>query len=264
MLSHLIEHTDFIAFLSRHELSQLRQVSVSLKKGVEQYFYPHTGYTWVEKCRFYDPTVLWRINNVMTSCYTPKKKEWTTAYWQPLPSVVPTKFWNLLLRFLKPFVSMSNLQKWCNFSQSPLVSPFKRQKWEIGVAIDIVGGAVHNEEDDYPENLNDIDEFISVGVCIHHPENIIEDHIVGLNDFSIGWHSEDGYIYTGSLLVGECEKYRHGDRVEVILDYANGIIFFRKNNRLVYIYELMGYFLCNPLVFCVSCTTMNKIYFSIV
>lgn len=262
LLETLIENTDIDEFLTMWDLSQTRQTCSFLKKWVEKRV--QGPYTWVEKCRLCDPNAIWEINRKIASCYRPTEKKWSTVYWnKKLPSVVPDGFWNYFSRFIKAFVSMSNLQQWMAFEPFPLVVRPHIKKWEIGMRIEIFGNSVHNEEDDYPEELKDIDEFISVGITIHKPYQI-HDSILGLNPMSVGWHSDDGMIYFDSLVVGRCERFGSGDRIDVIVEYSCGIVMFQKNRRVVHIHELSGDLLSNPLIFGVSCTTMNSLFFDIV
>ena len=260
----IIEHTDFmVPFLSFHDLTQLRQTSRGFKQWVETKLYPNTHYTWIQKCRLCDPQVLWRIDGALASCYKPVKKKWITAYWQrKLPAMIPNSFWNYFMRIMKGFVSFSHFQQWCSFEQHPLVIPPLSKRWDIGMCVMIVGTSTHNEETDF-ENLKDMDEFISVGLTLR-PVETIHESILGLNDCSIGWHSDDGKIYMDSLVVSEGQPFGHGDEIQINVDYSCGIIMFRKNNRFVHLQELTGDMLSHPLSFSVSCTTMNTLFFTIV
>ena len=265
MLIDLMEHTDLVLdYLSLYEIAQLRQTCSVWKQWIDKHMYPSiiTNYTWIEKCRLCDPQLLWRIDGRLASCYRPVRKQWVLAYWtRMLPSVIPEQFWNYFMRIMKGFVSMSHFLQWSPFEQCPLVIPPRRRRWDIGMQVVIVGTAVHDDEN-YPEELKDIDEFISIGVSLHPLKNIHED-ILGLNAHSIGWHSDDGKIYMDSLVVNEGEAFGKGDEIEIILDYSCGILLFKKNQRFIYLHELTGDMLSNPLLFGATCRTMNSLFFSI-
>ena len=266
MLDYMMEHTDLVGYLSVKELCIMRLVSSSLKDKVEMRRHPHTGYTWIQKCRLLDPKTLWNVENKLASCHEPVFRDWLVAYWTDrLPPVVPSAFWNFFLRIIRGFLSMSCFMRWCpSFQQQPLVLPSGQERWDIVMRLEIVGGYVHDEQEDYPEVLQDMDEFISLGIIKDCPHDILRNSILGLNGSSIGWHSDDGNFYFDSLMVGEGEKFGSGDTVEVILDYSYGVVLFKKNGRLIYIYELIGSFLSTPLIFAVSGTSMNNLYFSII
>lgn len=265
MLIDLMEHTDLVLdYLSLYETAQLRQTCSVWKQWIDKHTYPSntTNYTWIEKCRLCDPQLLWRIDGRLASCYYPVRKQWVIAYWtRRLPSVIPQQFWNYFMRIMKGFVSMSHFLQWSPFEQCPLVIPPCQKRWDIGMQVVIVGTSVHNDEN-YPEELKDIDEFISVGVSLY-PLKHIHDDILGLNAHSIGWHSDDGKIYMDSLVVDEGEAFGKGDEIEIILDYSCGILMFKKNQRFIYLHELTGEMLSHPLLFGATCRTMNSLFFSI-
>lgn len=269
MLIDLMEHTDLVLdYLSLYEMAQLRQTCAVWKQWIDKHVCPSTttttNYTWIEKCRLCDPHLLWKMDGKLASCYRPVRKKWVMVTWQKkLPSVIPHQFWNYFMRIMKGFVSMSHFLQWSPFEQQPLVIPPRRKRWEIGMRVDIVGTSVHDEEN-YPEELKDIDEFLSVGVTLH-PLNNIQEDIFGLNAHSIGWHSDDGKIYMDSLVLndGDIGKFGQGDEVEVILDYSCGILLFKKNGRFLYLHELTGDMLSSPLLFGATCRTMNSLFFSI-
>jgi len=156
---------------------------------------------------------------------------------------------------------MFKFMQWSQFCQMPLNTPM-RKCWEIGMRVEIVGTSMHNHEN-YPDELKDIDEFVAIGVCIQRSDPVHE-NICGLNPFSIGWHSDDGGIYMDSLLVDECQKFGSGDKVDVVIDYLGGMILFKKNRSFVNCFELSGEFLSHPLIFTVSSTTSNSLFFKIV
>lgn len=261
MLPFLLDHTNFIEFLSVYELSQLRETCVMVKDQLKTLLHPHT--TWIQKCRFCDSNTLWEINNTDASCYKPETERWIAIYWnKKLPSIVPHTFWSYFSKFMKGYMTLSKFEQWCQYNQEPLFFYNNIKKFEIRMRIDIMGTFVH-DENFFPNELQNIDEFISVGVSIINTKNI-HDGILGLNSFSIGWHSDDGNIYLDSLVIGGCGcSFGKGDVVEVIVDYLNGMLLFEKNFKLVYIYELSGEFLCNPLLFSVVCKTKNSIFFDI-
>ena len=265
LLTDLMEHTDLVLdYLSLYDMAQLRQTCTEWKQWVEKHVYPSTkNYTWIEKCRLCDPQLfLWNIDGTLASCYRPVKKKWVLVYWSKrLPSIIPQAFWNYFMRIMKGFVSMSHFLQWSPFEQRPLVIPPRQKQWDIAMRVMIVGTAIHDDEN-YPEELKDIDEFISIGASLRPLSNIHED-ILGLNAHSIGWHSDDGKIYMDSLVVDEGETFGHSDEVEIILDYSCGILLFKKNRRFIYLHELTGDMLSHPLLFGATCRTMNSLFFSI-
>lgn len=264
MLHYLIYNTDISEFLTFYELTQLRGTSLVLKKFIDK-FSPPRSYTWIQKCRFCDPNILWEIDNCPNvSCYKPQRKKWVMMYWgKKLPSIIPPAFWNYFMNFFKGYMTLSKFENWHPFHQKPLFFPHHSSKWEIRMRVDIVGTATHNDEDDYPEELRNIDEFLSVGISLLNAKNI-HDGILGLNSFSIGWHSDDGNLYMDSLLINHrVECFGKDDQVEVIVDYSGGMLLFKKNSQLVHLYELSGEFLCNPLLFSISGKTMNSLFLSI-
>jgi len=263
MLIDLLGHTHVMMdFLSLYELGQLRQTCLVFKEWVDKTIYPSSSYTWVQKCRLCDPHHLWMVDGQEASCYHPIQKKWVMIYWKKkLPSVIPSPFWNYFMRIMKGFVSLSHFQQWCAFEPHPAVIPPRVKRWDIGMVVSIVGTAVHNDEN-YPTELKDIDEFVSVGVTLRQSE-YLQDNILGLNPYSIGWHSDDGKIYMDSLVVNEGQFFGRGDYTEIVLDYTCGILLFKKNHHLVYLHELTGEFLSNPLIFSATCSTMNNLFFSI-
>lgn len=265
MLIDLMEHTDLtLDYLSLLDMAQLRQTCSVWKQWIGGRVGPSTttNYTWIEKCRLYDPHLLWKMDGTLASCYRPVRKQWVVVSWQKkLPSVIPHQFWNYFMRIMKGFVTMSHFLQWAPFEQRPLVLPPRRKRWDIGMRVVIVGTSVHDEEN-YPEELKDIDEFLSVGVSLR-PLNNIHENILGLNAHSIGWHSDDGKIYMDSLVVDEGERFGQGDEVDIILDYSCGVLIFKKNQRFIYLYEMAGDMLSSPLLFGATCRTMNSLFFSI-
>lgn len=260
MLDYLVLQTNMTDFMTKDDLSQLRQTCQLLKESIDQFSHP---YTWVQACRLCDPTILWGLDDHRVSCHQPVKNEWMIFYWlKRLPSIIPPGFWSYFLRFMKGYVSMTNFRQWRSFTQQPLFFPDRHKRWYIGMRVEIVGNSEHNEAF-YPEELKDIDEFISVGVSISHTKKI-QESIPGLNPSSVGWHSDDGSIYMDSLMVGEATRFGRGDQVDVIVDYYTGMIMFEKNSRVAHIQELSGEFLCNPLMFTVVCKTMNHLSFHII
>jgi len=264
MLDYLVDNTDFLEYLSIMDFCVIRQASLCLKYSVEKKVCPRE-ITWVQKCRMYDSSTLWDMNGKMASCYKPTKTKWLMIYSQKkMPSIIPTPFWNYFLNFMKGFVTLYKFQNWCNFQQIPLTQlPNKKEKWEVKMKMEIIGVSVHNEDEEYPEELRDIDEFISIGVALHRSSNIKEG-VLGLNPVSIGWHSDDGIIYMDSLKIDKGVRFGKGDKIEIVIDYFNGAIMFLKNSRMIHFHELSGEFLCNPLLFGVSCRTMNSLFLSIV
>lgn len=263
MLNELICNTDLFEFLTKHELSQLRGTNLFLKIFIDKISDPKDYPTWLQKCRYCNPNELWEINKCPISCYRPKQKKWVMIYWhKKLPSIIPREFWNYFSKFLKGYMTLSKFENWHPFQQKPLLFPNNKSKWEVRMRVDIVGTFIHNEEDDYPEELRNIDEFVSVGVSIISTQDIHEG-ILGLNSFSIGWHSDDGCLYMDSLMINQGVSFGKGDLVEVVLNYSSGMLLFEKNSQLIHIHELSGEFLCNPLLFSVSCKTMNSLFFSI-
>ena len=129
--------------------------------------------------------------------------------------------------------------------------------------MEIVGSHIHRPDNENGGHFKDIDEFVSVGISTMHTEHI-QDSILGLNSFSIGWHSDDGNIYMDSLVLSEGLLYGAGDTVDVRVNYGSGTISFEKNNHVVYEHELSGDFLSQPLSFCVVSKTLNTLFFQIV
>lgn len=262
MLEYLLSQTNLKDFLSNWELSQLRQSCRLLKEILDKRVYP---LTWVQTCRFCDPNVLWHhiMDRRMVSCYQPQILDWVVICWgDKLPSIIPSPFWSYFLRFMKGYVSMTQFRMWGKYTPHPVTFPDRSSRWQIGMKMEIVGNSFHNEEF-YPEELKDIDEFISIGVSIYQPQHIHES-ILGLNQHSMGWHSDDGNIYMDSLLIGEASQFGKGDTLVVSVDYYNGLVLFEKNSKLIYIQEISGAFLYNPLLFTVVCKTMNQLFLSIV
>jgi hypothetical protein len=261
-----MDHTDLVlGYLSMYDLAQLRQTCAVWKEWMDNYpstATTTTNYTWIEKCRLCDPDLLWQIDGSMASCHRPIQKQWVIATWQKkLPSMIPKPFWNYLMRIMKGLMSMPQLLRWSSFEQRPLIIPPNQKRWDIRMRVNIVGTAVHDEEN-YPEELKDIDEFISVGLSIRTIDKIHED-ILGLNAHSIGWHSDDGKIYLDSLVVSEGEPFGKGDEIEITVDYLYGVLMFKKNRRFIYIHELAGDMLSHPLLFGATCRTMNSLFFGI-
>lgn len=260
MWDYLVCQTNLTEFLTNYELCQLRQTCTLLKTTIDHQHHP---YNWIQKCRFYDPSTLWSVGGCQVSCYEPKDyAEWMVFYWlKKLPSIIPLGFWTYFLRFMKGYVSMTHFQKWVGFTQQPLILPDGSKKWHIGMKVEIIGDYNHNNAY-YPEDLEDIDEFISIGISLSPIQNI-QESILGLNQTSLGWHSDDGSIYMDSLMVAQASKFGKGDVVSIIVDYYKGMVMFEKNSRVIHVQELSGEFLYNPLFFSVACKTMNKLFFHI-
>lgn len=259
LLDYLVGQTDMEEFLTRWEMSQVRQTCRHLKETIDHRVSP---LTWVETCRRCDPKGLWDVGGHRVSCHIPLHPEWVVIRWEKaLPSLIPAPFWSYFMRFMKGYVSMPQFQTWNGHTPQPIVFPGPHRRWWVGMRVEIVGEYSHNEEY-FPEELKDMDEFLSVGLSLstsHSPQDII----LGLNDHSVGWHSDDGNIYMGSLIVGEAPKFGKGDTVDVMVDYYNGVVWFQKNARLVHVQELSGEFLCNPLRLTVACKTMNHLHFQV-
>lgn len=259
-LEYLICNTDFLGFLTRTEIACVRISCQQLKDCITSREYP---FSWIQKCRMYDPDMLWDIDGRRSSCYKPTNEMWSTVRLpHKIPSVVPDGFWRCYLRWIKSYMTLTKIQEWSMFVQKPIVWSDGKETWEIGMRMDIVGNSIHNSAF-YPEELKDIDEFLSVGVSFSHMTHI-HDSIVGLNSFSIGWHSDDGNIYMDCLVVGCFVRFGKGDRIEVIVDYREGIVIFKKNNVFVFTYELMGEFLNHPLILSATCKTKNTLFFQLV
>lgn len=259
----LINHTHLmLQYLSLYDVGSLRQTSWVLKQWVETHMCP-TGGTWADTCRFCDRQMMWKIGGMWASCYKPVRAQWVIAYWQKkLPSIIPPPFWNYFMRMMKGFVSMSHFLQWSAFEQRPLIVSPCQKKWGLGMKVAIVGTSTHDAEH-YPEELKNIDEFIAVGATLHQTTHI-QESILGLNAHSIGWHSDDGNIYVDSLVVDEGEPFGQGDEVEIIVDYSYGLLLCKKNGRFIYLHELTGEMLSNPLTLGATCRTMNSLFFSIV
>lgn len=260
MMEYLIHNTNWIEYLTRDDLSLLRQTGSKVKKSVEERMHV---FDWVLDHRTIHPTTPWKVNdnhNVMVDyCPQQEEKEWAFIYWsQKLPPVVPPAFWNYFLKFVKGFVSMSTFQKWCQFHQKPLMFPKNRLKFDVEMRVEIIGNHTHNYNA-YLEEWNDIEEFFSIGIVAHynHPD------ILGLHPFSIGWHSDDGNIYMDSLVVGKGGCFARGDRICLLVDYLQGLLIFKKNSKWMCVLELSGEFMCNPLKFGLVCKTLNHVRFSI-
>lgn len=264
MLDYLIRHTDFLQFLSVVQIGQLREVSHEIKTFIETRQLP-VSWSWIEKCRHCDPHTMWNLDGKSISCLDPcGKQEWLTIYWKKkIPSIVPHSFWSYFLQCFKGFMTLSKFQKWRSFHPSPVIFPDRSGRMNVRMRVEIVGSHIHRPDNENGGHFKDIDEFVSVGISTMHTEHI-QDSILGLNSFSIGWHSDDGNIYMDSLVLSEGLLYGAGDTVDVRVNYGSGTISFEKNNHVVYEHELSGDFLSQPLSFCIVSKTLNTLFFQIV
>lgn len=254
MMEYMLSHTPLIDFLSLGDLSQLRQVCVYARSCVGH---------WGRRCRTCDLDAMWDVDARAATCYAPPGQEgkWFVAYWRNrLPAVVPVPFWNRLFLAIRNFITMPALRAWCWFEQEPAYDVDGGVRWRVSATLDVVGASTHHDSH-YPPELKDIDEFVSLGVAWECPRRI-QDAVIGLNPFSVGWHSDDGNIYHDSLVVSEAARFGRGDRVSVALDYPTGTLLFEKNGRVVYTHELAGDFLCNCLSFGAVCKTKNSVFFN--
>ena len=261
MMEYLIYNTNWVEYLTKDDLSLLRQTASIVKQCVDKRMHV---VDWVLDHRFMDPTIQWKVNDSQDRViddYHPRqeKKEWAFIYWlQELPPIVPPAFWNYFLNFVKGYVSMATFQKWCQFQQKPLLFHKNQLKFDIEMKVEIIGNHTHNYNL-YLEDWNDIEEFFSIGIVIHdnHPD------ILGLSPCSMGWHSDDGTIYMDSLVVGKAGRFGRGDKISLLVDYLQGLLIFKKNSKWMCVLELSGEFMCNPLQFGFVCKTMNHVRFSI-
>ena len=259
-LEYLVYNTDWVKYLTRLEIACVRTTCRQLKNDIAQLESP---FTWIEKCRMHDADWLWDIDGKLASCYQPYGEMWVVARLpHRLPSIIPAGFWKNFLKWIKSYMSLTKFKEWSMFVQKPIMWRDGRVVWEIGMRMEIVGEFSHNGLY-YPEELKDMDEFFSVGVGFSHLTHI-HDSIVGLNSFSVGWHSDDGNIYMDSLVVGSGSRFGKHDRIEVLVDYRDGFVIFKKNNIIVYRYELMGEFLNHPLLLSAACKTRNTVFFQLV
>ena len=133
MLNYLIHNTDLSEFLTQYELTQLRGTSLVLKNFIDKIIYPR-GYTWVQKCRFCNPDILWEINHHHEgiSCYKPRRKKWVMMYWKKkLPSIIPPKFWNYFESFVRGYMTLSKFEQWHSFHKEMLWFPHHVLKFKI-------------------------------------------------------------------------------------------------------------------------------------
>lgn len=254
MLEYMLCHTCLTEFLTMGDLSRLRQVCLGARSQLGH---------WARRCRTYDPDALWDVDRRPASCYSPSsgggEARWFVAYWRSrLPSVVPHAFWGRLFVAIRGFITLPALKAWCWCDQEPAYTTDGGVRWRVSATLDVVGTSRHHYP---PDELKDIDEFVSLGVAWDRPSRL-QDAVLGLNASSIGWHSDDGNIYHDSLVVSDAGRFGRGDRVGVALDYPTGTLLFEKNGRVVYVHELMGDFLCNPLSFGAVCKTKNSIFFN--
>lgn len=251
-MEYLICHTPMVGFLTMGDLSRLRQACAHARRQLGH---------WVARCRRYDPNALWRLDGRSASCYKPGPEEkWFVAYWESrIPSVVPLPFWNRLFLSIRNFITLPVLRAWNRFELEPVYADNK-PAWRVAATLDIIGASSHHDSH-YPPELKDIDEFVSLGVAWECPTRT-QDAVLGLNPFSIGWHSDDGNLYHESLVVSEAARFGRGDHVSVALDYPTGTLVFEKNGRVVCVHELAGDFLCNRLSFGAVCKTKNNIFFN--
>lgn len=260
-MEYLIYNTNWVEYLTKDDLSLLRQTGSIVKKCVDRRM---CIVDWVLDHRLMDTSTPWKLNDSpvrVMDAYHPQQwnKEWAFIYWlQELPPIVPPAFWNYFFRFVKGYVSMSTFQKWCQFQQKPLLFPHNKLKFDIEMKVEIVGNHTHNYNV-YLEEWNDIEEFFSIGIVIHHHHP----DILGLGSHSMGWHSDDGNIYMDSLVVGKAGRFGRGDKISLLVDYLQGLAIFIKNAKWMCVLELSGEFMCNPLTFGLVCKTMNQVRFRI-
>lgn len=257
MLEYMLSHTHLTEFLTMSDLCRLRGVCADARCRLGH---------WARRCRTYDPDALWDVDRRPASCYVPppmpEEGKWFVAYWRSrLPSVVPHAFWGRFFAAIRGFITLPALKAWCWCEQEPAYALDGGVRWRVSATLDIVGTSRHYDYHYPPDELKDIDEFVSLGVAWECPQRI-QDAVLGLNPFSVGWHSDDGNIYQDSLVVSGAARFGRGDRVGVSLDYPTGTLLFEKNGRIVYVHELAGDFLCNPLSFGAVCKTKNSIFFN--
>jgi len=265
-LIYLFQNTEFISYFNKEELSMLREVDPFLQKIIEKQFYPQLHhYSWLQKCRMYDPHTAWIVNNKLCSCYSPDEKKWTSIYLlKKMPSIIPIKLWSYFFSLCQSFVSLQHFELWHQFIPKPLSSINGNTTWNITMSVDIIGNNdtdVEDLEDDDDEEhavWNLINEFVSVGILIDETE---KNDILGMNDVSIGYHSDDGCIYLSSLIIGRAEPFGENDQINTTLDYRNGIVYFEKNGVVMFSYKLKGKFLNSPIMMGTTCKTRNLLFF---
>lgn len=72
----------------------------------------------------------------------------------------------------------------------------------------------------------------SIGIGIVSKNNSCKDHVPGLELNSIGYHSNNGYIFIGDSINRKYgQKYTSGDYIGCCLNFIDGVVFFTLNGK---------------------------------
>jgi hypothetical protein len=150
------------------------------------------------------------------------------------------------------FISSFIFNKVCKYiPKQPIYFINKLSKWKICLHVNVLPP----EYPDYPDDDMYEQYLISVGLCHSNPNS----QLLGSDNNSIGYHSDDGLFYQESLIIGKGEKYGSCDKITLIIDYENGQVEFEKNKKNMLTHTLRGEFLSNSLYLGITTSTNNFI-----
>lgn len=219
----VVQNTDFLHFLTMTTKSTLREVSRDLCYLVDGG--KTTSKPWTHQCRCIMGKKFTREKS-LSPCIIHLKT--------PLPSIIPYSFWTPFWKWCNLFVTMKVYRKWTRFRPFPVFSPYP--VWCVYMAVRIVECTDPDFDGGGP---------ITLGVYVGDTP----DDQLGLTGSSIGYHSDDGYVYYENLVVGRCPTFQTGDTVFVGIDYCHGVVHFTKKYDKTYSFPLHGEFLYKPIYF---------------
>jgi hypothetical protein len=93
------------------------------------------------------------------------------------------------------------------------------------------------------------DTWAAIGICWDGNDT---EMIVGLDPFSIGYHSDDNCVYHDSLqiITNQCRYQSPVETVGCAIDYSDATLYFYRNGFLEFTWEMD--ILNRPFTFCVS------------
>lgn len=228
------QNTDFLEFLSMRDKSELRCVCKDICQKVDSF--SSRTLSWKDQCRMVVHRKFYRMETGVLS---------TIHLQPPLPSIAPLVFWGKFWRWCSLFVSLKLLQKWSSFIPSPVFCPEPVWCIHMSVLIDEI-------PDRQNQHVNDDDTAVAFPIAIGIFTGEVPRNHIGLTHYSIGYHSDDGYVCNDGIVIGRLGKFEKGDIIFVGIDYRRGSVYFCKRGTSPCWFPLHGEFLSSRLHFAVS------------
>lgn len=235
-------NTDILKWLTTKDLYCLRNVCIEMNKIIEK--------DLLKDYRKIRNEGYWYLGEeVPITCYAPSERINTQIFWcDYIPAMIPKKFWNYFTKFFCTFVNMNIMKNWIGFIPKT-VNIFNEEKWRVSMTIYILPSVYYYND---PVEAHYISIGISTVWCL----------TLGIAENSIGYHSDDGFIYQDALIVGKGDSYGVGDEIKMTLDYQKGTIEFEKNNILMCLLYLNGKMLRSRLRIGITTNSSHIIFFT--